>query len=185
MKLNKKHFIFIFTIYIIYIYLFKGYISFIPTLPIYPDNKKDVIEVKNNIIKRSYSDIKFFYLTNNSIVDAFLPFVNESREELEKIALSHNNFILLLKYVINRPRPEQIDKTIKPLNKKTAMTPSYPAGHSYQAYLLYKHLIKKYPIKKNLFKTIALRCDDCRVKAGLHYVSDGEFSRKIVDFLLN
>ena len=63
------------------------------------------------------------------------------------------------------------------------MTPAYPAGHSYQAYLLSKYLSKKYPNKRELFRKIALRCDDCRVKAGLHYPSDGEFSRYIVDII--
>ena len=29
-----------------------------------------------------------------------------------------------------------------------------------------------------------MKCDDCRVKAGLHYPSDGEFSRKIVDIIV-
>lgn len=185
MKINYKFFVFILTIYIIYINFFKGYIPYFPTLPIYPNSKKESLEVKKNIKKRNNSDINFFYLTNESVVDAFLPYVKETKKQLENIALSHNYFILLLKYLINRPRPEQIDKKIKPLNKNTAMTPSYPAGHSYQAYLLYKYLIKLYPDKNKLFKNIALRCDDCRVKAGLHYPSDGEFSRKIVDFLIN
>ena len=31
------------------------------------------------------------------------------------------------------------------------------------------------------FKEIAYKCDDCRIKAGLHYLSDGVFSRKLVD----
>ena len=64
------------------------------------------------------------------------------------------------------------------------MTPAYPAGHSYQAYLLSKHLSKKYPEKSSLFKNLSMKCDDCRVKAGLHYPSDGDFSRKIVDLIM-
>ena len=36
--------------------------------------------------------------------------------------------------------------------------------------------------KKELFDSIAARCDDCRVKAGIHYKSDGIF-KEIVLFL--
>jgi len=74
-----------------------------------------------------------------------------------------------------------LDKAIKPINVETVQTPAYPAGHAYQAYLVAKKLSLKYPRKKRLFYNIALRCDICRVKAGLHYPSDGIFSRKLVD----
>tara|TARA_Y100000591_G_scaffold11239_1_gene8742 strand:+ start:7191 stop:7772 length:582 start_codon:yes stop_codon:yes gene_type:complete len=178
-KINFKKIIFIIIVYLIYINLFKGYIPYLPTIPIYSNT--EVSKVKKIISKRTQNDIDFFYLTNDSVSNAFLPYVDETKNDLDKIVMSHNFIIFFFKYLINRPRPEQIDNSIKPVNKKTAMTPAYPAGHSYQAYLLSKHLSKKYPEKKNLFKNLAMKCDDCRVKAGLHYPSDGEFSRKLVD----
>ena len=61
----------------------------------------------------------------------------------------------------------------------TSQTPAFPAGHAYQALLLASQQSKKYPAKKELFDSIAARCDDCRVKAGIHYKSDGEFSRTL------
>ena len=87
-----------------------------------------------------------------------------------------------MKNLINRKRGYQIDPEINPLNVSTAQTPSFPAGHAYQALLLASYLSKKYPDKKNLFDEIAFKCDDCRIKAGLHYKSDGEFSRKLFSF---
>lgn len=182
MKFEKL--LFIVSLYIIIITFFKGYNYYYPTIPIYPDNSIEIKCVKKQFKNKDTSDINFFYLTNKSVSHAFAPYVSETHEELDRIAMMHNNIILFLKYSINRARPEQIDKTIKPINKDTAKTPSYPAGHSYQAYLLYKYLSKKYPQKKDLLKNIALKCDSCRVKAGLHYPSDGIFSRKIVDFLI-
>ena len=181
-KINFKKIIFIFVVYVIYVSLFKGYVPYLPTIPIYSNT--EVNEVKKIISKRTKKDIDFFYLTNDTVSNAFLPYVEESKSELDKIVISHNFIILFLKYLFNRPRPEQLDNTIKPINKKTAMTPAYPAGHSYQAYLLSKHLSKKYPEKASLFKNLAMKCDDCRVKAGLHYPSDGQFSRKIVDMIV-
>ena len=183
--MNTKLILIIFIIiYIFYINIFKGYIAFTPTIPIYPNNSKEIVLLKKIIKSRTQDDINFFYLTNKSVSSAFLPYVNESDYQLKKICHSHNYIILAFKYIINRPRPNQIDSSIIPINTNTAKTPAYPAGHSYQAYLLYKHLSKKYPEKKELLRKIALRCDECRVKAGLHYPSDGKFSRKIVDLFV-
>ena len=182
-KKNIKKIFFLMIVYVIYVNAFNGYIAYLPTIPIYPNSKKEVKELKEIIKSRTQQDVDFFYLTNNSVVEAFIQHVKEEREELHKILISHNYIIYFLKYTINRPRPNQIDPTIKTLNIETAQTPSYPAGPSYQAYLLYKELSKRYPEKEKSLREIALRCDECRIKAGLHYPSDGIFSRKIVDIL--
>ena len=166
-------------LYIIYITLFKGYIICYPTVPVYPDNHEELKVVKQEIAKRTPGDVDFFFLTNDSVAGAFLPHVDESLEELDKIVVSQNFIITFFKYLINRRRPYQIDDTIKPLSLKTARTPSFPAGHAYQALVLAKHLSKKYPEKEKLFYELAERCDDCRVKAGLHYPSDGQFSKRL------
>ncbi len=123
-----------------------------------------------------------FFKTNDSVIYAFLPYVSESKEELLRVSLSQNYIILFFKYLINRRRPYQIDKNINPLSTKTSQTPSYPAGHAYQALLVSKYLSKKYPEKKELFKDIADKCDECRLKAGIHYLSDGIFSKKLFNF---
>ena len=75
----------------------------------------------------------------------------------------------------------QVNKNIKPIDISTAQTPAYPAGHAFQAYYLAKILSKKYPERKHIFDHIAEQCNLSRIKAGLHYPSDGEFAKKIVD----
>ena len=112
---------------------------------------------------------------------AFLPYVKESLEELDSYSKKQNNIIFFFKYLINRQRCWNINKSIKPINIDTAQTPAYPAGHAYQAYLLSKILSKKYPEKKELFDNLAYKCDKCRVLAGLHYPSDGKFSKTLVN----
>ena len=166
-------------IYILNISSFKGYYSLLPTIPIYPDNEKDLEILKTQISKRTQGDNELFFETNVTPISAFLPYVEESYEELEKNTHKQDYIILFFKYLINRRRPYQIDRNMKPLSTLTSNTPSYPAGHAYQALLLADYLSKKYPEKKELFDSIALKCDECRVKAGIHYVSDGEFSRKL------
>tara|TARA_B100000927_G_scaffold69025_1_gene54666 strand:+ start:1276 stop:1836 length:561 start_codon:yes stop_codon:yes gene_type:complete len=181
MKLKKhiKKIIFIIVIYVIYVNFFKGYVSYLPTIPIYPNNEKDLEQMKSIMKTRTQEDIDYFFKTNYSVVPAFLPYVNEDKNKLTEIALSQNHIIHFFKNIINRRRPYQIDTELKPLSTITSQTPAFPAGHAYQALLLASHLSKKYPAKKELFDSIAARCDDCRVKAGIHYKSDGEFSRTL------
>ena len=178
-KLKYKKILFILVVYVIYINLFKGYISYYPTIPVYPNNNTDLEIMKKEMSLRTQDDIDFFFKTNDSVANAFLPYVNENLDNLIRVSMCQNYIILFFKYSINRRRPYQIDETLKPLSTKTSGTPAYPAGHAYQAMVVAKYLSNKYPEKKELFYDIALKCDECRVKAGIHYKSDGEFSRKL------
>ena len=169
-------------IYVILIIIFEGYYRSYPSIPIYPNNFQDLEIMKKEMNNRKKNDIDFFFKTNKSVVYAFLPFVDDKLEDLIKISSSQNNIIFFFKNLINRRRPYQIDKNLVPLSTKTSRTPAYPAGHAYQALLVAKYLSNKYPEKKKLFNDIAFKCDDCRVKAGIHYRSDGDFSRKIFKY---
>tara|TARA_B100000902_G_scaffold332680_1_gene330752 strand:- start:764 stop:1354 length:591 start_codon:yes stop_codon:yes gene_type:complete len=182
-KLDVKKIIIVIVGYLIYVNFFKGYIAYLPTIPIYPNNKEEVELVKQHIKTRKQEDIDFFHLTNKSIVPAFLPHVEEKEQELKKIigSLKVNSIVYGNKIFINRARPAQVCGCIKPIDTSTAETPAYPAGHAFQAYLLCKILCKKYPDKKSVLEKTARRCDMCRVKAGLHYPSDGEYSKKLVN----
>ena len=161
----------------------KRYYYFLPTIPIYPNNKIEVQEVKKYIDSRTQEDIDFFYKTNKSVSAAFLPYVKENLNELNSIIHEPNNIILGFKYFINRARPNQIDKTINPLSILTAQTPAYPAGHAFQAHYLAKKLSQKYPNLTKTFNKLADECDITRIKAGLHYPSDGKFARYLVNKL--
>ena len=48
-----------------------------------------------------------------------------------------------------------------------------------------EQILKKYPEKKQLFDKIAEECNLTRIKAGIHYPSDGEFSKRLVDIFNN
>ena len=170
----------------------KRYIWFLPTIPFYPNNEKEIQKVIAKVNFRTFNNIEFFKLTDPSVAYAFEPIVEESVKDLQNIFLNIrvSSTINFLKYFYNRARPHQIDPSIKPLTSTTATTatttsttstPSYPAGHAFQAYYLAKQLTKKYPHRKHEFDQIAKQCDDVRVIGGLHYPSDGEFAKKIVD----
>jgi hypothetical protein len=132
---------------------------------------------------RNSIDVNFFHLTNENISYAYVEHVNESVKELENIYKNTKYVYHFFKFLINRPRPYQIDNSIKYFHTNTGQTPSMPAGHAFQAYYLTKILSKKYPKKKELFEEIAKKCDDCRVRAGIHYPSDGNFSKLLVNLI--
>ena len=164
-------------------YFRKRYISYLPTIPVYPNSYTEVKKVEEEVSTITPSDIEFYKSTDPSIKTAFLPYVNETNEELTDIIIRVTPIIKFFKYTINRPRPKQINPQLNVLKSTTAHTPAYPAGHALQAYYLSKVLSKRYPDKKEQFDNIAKRCDLVRVKAGLHYPSDGKFSKAIVDAL--
>jgi hypothetical protein len=171
-------------IYIVLLFIFPPrYVWLLPTIPIYPNSEKEVLEVKKQIKSRTKDDIAFWKLTDPSISYAFINIVPESLETLNTMITHYSvaYVILFFKYSINRPRPKQINNKLNVLPSKTADTPAYPAGHAFQAYYLAKALGEKYPHLQNELNLIAEKCDQVRVKAGLHYPSDGEFAKKLVN----
>ena len=163
----------------------EKYYNFYPTIPIYPNNQQEVLEVEKYVKKRNKDMVMFYKLTNKSVVYAYLPYVDETEKELSLLITKKRFEIIFIKNLINRARPKQVKKDLNSFNSYTALTPSYPAGHAYQAYYLSKYLSKKYPNKKKLFENIAKKCDFCRVYAGIHYPSDGKFSKYLVDLFYN
>lgn len=175
------------TILIIYIILIlitpKKYKWYLPTIPVYKNNELELLEVEEMVLNRSPNDVSFFKKTDESVAYAFSKIVPESTEQLRSMITSTYivGIIYFFKYTINRPRPKQYKKSLDTLHSDTADTPAYPAGHAFQAYYLAKVLGKKYPYIQSQLDNIAMECDLTRVKAGIHYPSDGQFSKKLVD----
>jgi hypothetical protein len=164
----------------------ERYIYSLPTYPIYPDSKEESKRVLEIMKKRSVDDEHFFRKTDPSVIHAFSEYIDEPMEELRNIITSIPILftVYTTKYGINRPRPYQVNPLIIPMKSTTDKTPSYPAGHAFQAYFLADVLGKRYPAKKMYFNKLAERCDLVRVQAGLHYPSDGQFAKRILYRLL-
>jgi hypothetical protein len=183
MKKDTKIYLYVLIFIIIYYLIIpKGYIWWYRGLPFYPKNSDEIKEVQYYVNNRSKEDEMFFRLTNIHIVPAYKQFVDEDYNTLLKICTELNPFCLFLKYLFNRARPKQIDKNLDVLRDYgSADTPAFPAGHAIAAYYLSKVLIKKYPEKREILEKLTYHCDLTRVKAGLHYPSDGLFSKYLVD----
>jgi len=98
--------------------------------------------------------------------------INESRPIIDKIKEHHD-----------RPRPKVLAKKMgikmQDIELKTMKTPSYPSGHSTQAYLMSLALSDKYPNKKNKLMKAARDISYSRRVAHAHYKSDSLFGEQI------
>ena len=184
-KINPK-----ITIYllIISIYLITGlssnrYHKNYPTLILYPNNEKEVKQVKQYVVIRDPKMYNFIKLTDRSCSSAFVNYVNEDIQTLDNYTQKLVPLIIFLKNLFNRARPHQIDPNINKYPSISASNPAFPSGHSVQAQYLAKILSKKYPEKKQQLYNIADKCGKARIYAGLHYPSDHEFAKFIVDIL--
>jgi len=91
-----------------------------------------------------------------------------------------NPIIMGLKNRYNRVRPYHYDKTIKP-SIEPPKHPSYPSGHSTQAYFIALLLSEKYPENKLEYIKIADRIAKNREYAGVHYNSDTVYGKQVAE----
>jgi membrane-associated phospholipid phosphatase len=166
------------------------YIIWYPTIQAYPNNGLEIgIMVRDYIPKRTPENIQFFKLTDASPIEAFRRKVTEEQfQRLKKKVLRPeiSGKILYYKKLYNRARPVQVAPDIvDALYSTTANTPAFPSGHAFQAYFAAKILSKWIPEKKKEWEDIAEKCANIRIIAGLHYPSDRDFAKRLVDKLYN
>tara|TARA_B100001057_G_C22502341_1_gene814499 strand:+ start:81 stop:656 length:576 start_codon:yes stop_codon:yes gene_type:complete len=159
----------------------KRYIYSLPTLPLYPDNINEANIVYNINNNASYYDIQFFKQTDLTIVYELHNIIPQvTIHQFNRYIRFLDPIIISIKLLFNRARPYQINSLIKNENSETGNTPAFPAGHAFQAYYLAKILGKQFPEKQKQLDLFAQKCDEVRVKAGIHYPSDGKFSYFLV-----
>ncbi len=149
--------------------------------PYYPDSIHESKLVEKLI---QNPDLPYFEMSDENLLIPFEIYLKEkgldyNQKELKNIIQHSVPTILAHKNFYNRPRPAQVNRYIKPVESSTAKTSSYPAGHSFQSYLVAKHLGDKYPRHQRDFNTIADRIGKSRISVGLHYPSDHKQGRKL------
>jgi len=154
----------------------------------YPNNGKEIkIMVHDYIQKRTPADIQFFKLTDANPIKAFREKISaEQFQRLSKIITSSRilSKIMFFKKLYNRARPVQVaPEIVDALYSETANTPAYPSGHAFQAYYAAKILSQWVPERKKEWEAIAERCANIRIIGGIHYPSDRDFARILVNKL--
>jgi hypothetical protein len=176
-------------VFILYITLLiicvKGYYIFYPSLAAhFPDSKIEIEKVINEKKSMTSNDKEFFYSTDKSISKVFEDYCVKNNlsftlKEITKMYELDTIKIMFMKVLYNRIRPEYLVKDIA-LHSNNDTGPSFPSKNAYQAYLVAKKISDKHPEHKNNLIEIAKKCDNIRVKAGLSFPSDGEYSYNLI-----
>lgn len=162
-----------------------------PTIQLaYPNNGKEIgIMVRDYFPKRNPENIEFFKLTDASPLEAFRGKITEEQFQRLKKKIKSSKIvgkIMYYKRLYNRARPVQVaPEIVDAFYSTTANTASYPSGHAFQAYYAAKLLSEWEPARKKEWRDIAERVANIRIIAGLHYPSDRDFARQLVDNLKN
>jgi len=101
----------------------------------------------------------------------------------EKLMEDLGPVIHTLKEFYNRPRPGDEAKKLglPPMSDDltSANSPSYPSGHTIQAYVIALLLAEQFPDESNGLLSIAEMVAQSRVDRGVHFPSDIDFGRRI------
>lgn len=177
------------TFFVTLAHMLPGYHAFYPSLASLFADRNEVRSVKRAMASRTAQDVAFFESTDKDISGAFHQVLGPygvSRSEIK--ALSSSPLLLLLIYVaklvLNRARPFQIDDELSGIPRPaTSYTPSMPAGHALQAYYTAGAYARRFPHLRDRLYGLAAAIDETRVRAGIHFPSDGAASRSLLALL--
>jgi hypothetical protein len=93
--------------------------------------------------------------------------------------------ILALKVFYNRSRPFQVSPDLHPIVSYTTQTPSYPSGHTAQAWLIARDLAARFPEHREEFFDLARLVAKTRLLAGVHFRSDNDYAEVLAAWLTN
>lgn len=107
---------------------------------------------------------------------------------LEQIKKQTRPIIMKLKNHYNRPRPNEVAEELN-INwdcdyLSSAQTPSYPSGHTIQAYICAGFLADQYPEHSKALYMIAELVSQSRIDRGVHFPSDVDYGRILAKELL-
>tara|TARA_R100000900_G_C3331133_1_gene163433 strand:+ start:34 stop:564 length:531 start_codon:yes stop_codon:yes gene_type:complete len=125
-----------------------------------------------------------FVKDHDDIYDVYIAVVGkDDKKQIKDLINNSRPIIKKLKNYFNRPRPKELAKNfgiqLKDIELKSMKTPSYPSGHSTQAYMIAEILKDKYPDKSKELDKKAKDISDSRNIARAHYKSDSELGKKI------
>jgi len=93
------------------------------------------------------------------------------------------NLIYKLKYFYQRPRPYQLAQYYKlklfPYNSFSSSTPSYPSGHTLEAYVILNVISDKHPNQYQFCKELIDDIAFSRLYLGLHFPTDNDFAIEV------
>jgi len=148
----------------------------------YPDNKKEIPAVlaamKNKKLKPA--EMKE---TDVDARDMFFDLVDDKEEDYADLIKDLEIYTTKEKVRYNRARPYQVSDKIEKPETHTINTPSFPSGHSIEAFGIAVALAHKFPDKKKALMDVAEKVSDARVEMGVHYPSDKKVGKQIGEMI--
>jgi len=131
--------------------------------------------------------LKRFLSYDRSLIQSIVSIFKRKGIDVEELCTSISNdinpLIAKLKIHFNRPRPFQLANYYKlklfPYNSYSAFSPSYPSGHTIQAYVILNVLGSKYPTEYHFCKKLIDDIIDSRIYLGVHYPTDNDFAKEV------
>ena len=106
----------------------------------------------------------------------------------EEIIKDIRNLIYKLKYFYQRPRPYQLAQYYKlklfPYKSFSAESPSYPSGHTLEAYVILNVIADKHPNEYQFCREMIDDVAYSRLYLGLHFSTDNDFAKKVAKEIL-
>jgi len=167
----------------------------IPPLQSSDEVKKAIEELIMIGNSQTEEDKEFVKDSERDMLEVFIKFLklngvdNISKDDLEKITDEIDPLTFSLKYHFNYPRPYQLalenNIPLYPSQPTDACSPSYPSGHSIDAFVIGGIISKKFPQLKTEALSLAEKLSRSRLQGGIHFPFDSEFGKKIAEDILD
>ena len=152
--------------------------------------KRELKQVLDSMVDNNEMTAKEIEEADKNPEKLFIEYLNDNDLDFDENLIDNiyedvSIITLRLKMRYNRPRPEQLGHLvgydIRSIKTDTDNTPSFPSGHTTQAWTVAYYLSSKHPDhKKELFE-IAEKIEKSRIIRGAHYPSDNREARKIAE----
>ena len=162
----------------------KKYLKMTPKLKVkipefkYPDEKTEIPKIldamKNKKLKPTEMEE-----TDKKARNMLFGLVEDSEEKYKDLIRDLKIYTTKQKVKYNRKRPYQVTDKINKPKTNTINTPSFPSGHSIEAFGVATVLGHKFPEKKEKLMETAEKISNARVEMGVHYHSDKKVGEQI------
>lgn len=158
------------------------------------DELRELIRFQNAPEQKDNEIITRFIKYDTSGIDIFKEYCRDTigtnmDKDIDQCMEDVKYVITKLKFRYQRPRPFQLARFYKarlfPYASPTAVSPSYPSGHTTQAYVLAEFIGSKFPEHYEFLIELAQDVAISRLFLGLHFSSDNDFGRLCAKKIVN
>lgn len=148
------------------------------------DELRELIAYQNAPEQQDENIVGRYIAYNDDIINIFKKYAKDKigvdlDKEIDELNEDSKFVLLKLKFHYQRPRPYQLAQYYKaklfPYKSITAISPSYPSGHAFQARLFTELVGNKYPEHYEFLKNLTHDIMMSRLFLGLHFSSDIDF----------